>query len=58
MRELGRFEAKDTLGSLLDRVEHGDFGEARAAAQRILDRSKGVTLGGASLKELIEEGRP
>jgi prevent-host-death family protein len=80
MPEIGAFEAKNTLGSLLDRVEHGeelvitrrgrpvarlvpaggghDRGRARAAAARIIARSKGATLGGITLKELIDEGRP
>lgn len=80
MREIGAFEAKNTLGSLLDRVEHGeeivitrrgkaiaklvptaighDRRAAHAAAVRLIKRSKGVTLGGVSLKELIDEGRP
>ncbi len=31
--------------------------EARAAAQRIREMSKGVTLGGISIKDLINEGR-
>ncbi|MGH7037710.1 MAG: type II toxin-antitoxin system Phd/YefM family antitoxin [Stellaceae bacterium] len=31
--------------------------EARAAAERIREMSKGVTLGGLSLKDLIDEGR-
>ena len=31
--------------------------EARAAAQRIREMRKGVTLGGLSLKDLINEGR-
>jgi prevent-host-death family protein len=30
---------------------------ARAAAERIREMRKGVTLGGISIKELIEEGR-
>jgi prevent-host-death family protein len=30
---------------------------AKAAAERILQRSRGVTLGGLSIKSLIEEGR-
>lgn len=39
-----------------------DFGAvdpetARAAAARLRGRSKGVTLGGLSIKELIDEGR-
>ena len=31
---------------------------ARAAAQRIRAMSKGVTLGGSNLKDLIDHGRP
>jgi prevent-host-death family protein len=31
--------------------------EARAAAQRIRDMSKGITLGGLSVKDMISEGR-
>jgi prevent-host-death family protein len=31
--------------------------EARAAAARIRERRKGVTLGGISIRELIDEGR-
>lgn len=31
--------------------------EARAAAQRIREMSKGVTLGGIKIKDLINEGR-
>jgi prevent-host-death family protein len=31
--------------------------KARAAAQRIRDMSKGVTLGGLKIKDLINEGR-
>lgn len=80
MREIGAFEAKNTLGSLLDRVEHGeeilitrrgkaiaklvpavgghDRGKIRAAAARLIARSKGVTLDGIALKQLIDEGRP
>lgn len=80
MQEIGAFEAKNTLGSLLDRVEHGeeivitrrgkavaklvpadsghDRAKARAAAARILSRSRGVTLGGVPLEALIDDGRP
>ena len=79
MREIGAFEAKNRLGSLLDAAEHGeeititrrgravarlvpaqqgvDREKARAAAARIIARSRGVTLGGISLKELVGEGR-
>ncbi len=38
------------------RTSH-DKDAARAAAQRIRDMRRGVTLGGATLKELIDEGR-
>ena len=80
MREIGAFEAKNTLGNLLDLVEKGEEvvitrrgkrvarlvpdtstknrEEARRAAERILERSKGVTLGGLKIKDLINEGRP
>ena len=79
MTEIGAFEAKNTLGGLLDRVEQGeeiiitrrgkpvarltpyrvpaDRSRARAAAERLLKSREGVTLGGISLKELIETGR-
>ncbi|MDI6028875.1 type II toxin-antitoxin system prevent-host-death family antitoxin [Corticibacterium sp. UT-5YL-CI-8] len=79
MRTVGAFEAKNTLGSLLDLVEQGeeititrhgkpaarlvsagvapDRSEAKAAAARILERAKGRSLGGISIKELIEDGR-
>lgn len=80
MRHVGAFEAKNTLGSLLDLVEKGEEvvitrrgkpvarlvkepeslnrDAARAAAERIRARRKGVTLGGLKIKDLIEEGRP
>lgn len=80
MREIGAFEAKNTLGALLDLVERGeevvitrrgkpvarlvretgftDRRQARRAAVEILAASKGVTLGGLKLKDLINEGRP
>ena len=35
-----------------------DRQQARAAAARIIERSKGVTLGGLKIKDLINEGRP
>jgi prevent-host-death family protein len=79
MREIGAFEAKNTLGSLLDLVEKGeevaitrrgkrvarlvpdsgghDREMARRAAERIIARSRGVTLGGLKIKDLINEGR-
>ncbi len=79
MREIGAFEAKTRLGTLLDWVEQGeevlitrrgkpaarlvsveptfDREQARAAVERIRARSKGVTLGGLKIKDLINEGR-
>jgi prevent-host-death family protein len=79
MREIGAFEAKNTLGTLLDLVEKAeevaitrrgkrvarlvpDRGErdrerAKQAAASIIARSKGVTLGGLKIKDLINEGR-
>jgi prevent-host-death family protein len=79
MREIGAFEAKNTLGSLLDLVEkgeevaitrrgkrvarlvpdtgHRDREKARRAAEDIIEMSKGVTLGGLNIKDLINEGR-
>ena len=79
MREIGAFEAKNRLGALLDRVEHGeeivitrrgkpvaklvpaglgfDRAKARRAVTGLLEASRGVTLGGLKIKELIEEGR-
>jgi antitoxin (DNA-binding transcriptional repressor) of toxin-antitoxin stability system len=80
MRTIGAFEAKNTLGSLLDLVERGeevvitrrgrpvarlvretigvDRAAARQAAADILAASKGITLGGITLRDLIDEGRP
>ncbi len=80
MREVGAFEAKNKLGSLLDCVEHGeeilitrrgkpvarlspvepvfDREKARQAVKDILEMSKGASLGGLKIKDLINEGRP
>lgn len=80
MREVGAFEAKNKLGTLLDWVAGGeevvitrrgkavarlvpaepgfDRIKARAAAAAILARSKGVTVGGLKIKDLVDEGRP
>ncbi len=80
MREIGAFEAKNKLGTLLDLVERGeevtitrrgkpvarlvpaagrfDREKARRAAESIIANSKGVTLGGLKIKDLINEGRP
>lgn len=79
MKEVGAFEAKNTLSALLDLAEAGEeivitrHGKevarlvpprgtinrdaARQAAQRIREMSKGVTLGGLSIKDLVNEGR-
>ena len=35
-----------------------DREKARQAAEKIIARSKGVTLGGLKIKDLINEGRP
>lgn len=78
MAEVGAFEAKNTLGGLLDRVEKGEEivitrrgrpvarlaplrqgsnrTESIAAAERLL-KSRDATLGGVTLRELIDEGR-
>lgn len=80
MREVGAFEAKNKLGTLLDWVAEGEevlitrhgkaaarlvpatpaFDRARAAqaARGLLEVSRDLTLGGISLKELVDEGRP
>jgi prevent-host-death family protein len=79
VKEVGAFEAKNTLSALLDLAEKGEevvitrHGKevarlvpprsttnreaARQAAQRIREMSKGVTLGGLSIKDMINEGR-
>ena len=79
MKEVGAFEAKNRLGTLLDWVEQGeeviitrrgravarlvpassgaDREQARDAARRIREMSRGVTLGGLPIKSLIDEGR-
>jgi prevent-host-death family protein len=79
MKEVGAFEAKNTLSALLDLVEKGeevlitrhgkpvarlvrpdgtpDRAKALAAVERIRELAKGQTLGGISIRELIEDGR-
>lgn len=47
MREIGAFEAKNRLGTLLDWVEQGE-------EVRITRRGKAV----ARIKDLVDEGRP
>lgn len=40
-------------------VEHGfDRAKAKQAARALLEARKGVTLGGLSIKKLVNEGRP
>lgn len=81
MREVGAFEAKNTLGALLDMVQKGEevvitrhgkpvarlvreTGRAQArerarhAADALAELAHGATLGGLSVRELIDEGRP
>lgn len=80
MREVGAFEAKNKLGTLLDWVAAGEevlitrhgkaaarlvpatpgFDRAKAAqaARGLLDASRGITLGGIRIKDLVDEGRP
>jgi prevent-host-death family protein len=80
MREIGAFEAKNKLGTLLDLVERNgeeivitrrgkavarlvpaaagfDREKARRAVAGIIEASRGVTLGGLKIKDLISEGR-
>jgi len=79
MLEIGACEAKNRLGSLLDRVEGGEEivitrrgkriarlvpvgpGFDREAAKRavagLLEASRGVTLDGLKIRDLITEGR-
>ena len=80
MHEVGAFEAKNKLGTLLDWVEKGEevlitrhgkatarlvpvnagFDRAKAsqAVRGLLDASRGLTLGGLKIKDLVNEGRP
>ena len=79
MKEVGAFEAKNRLGTLLDWVEAGeevvitrhgrpvarlvpaagtfDRVAARRVADEIVADSRGLGLGGATLRELVAEGR-
>ena len=79
MRTIGAFEAKNTLGALLDLAAGGEelvitrHGKevarlvpprgtvsrdtARKAAERIRGMSTDVTLGGLSIKDLVNKGR-
>ena len=80
MREIGAFEAKNRLGTVLDWVEQGeevvitrhgkavarvvpvvasfDRAKAKQAARALIESRRGTTLGGLSIKELVNEGRP
>jgi len=79
MREVGAFEAKNRLGTLLDWVENGeeivitrrgkpvaklvpagsgfDREKVRRAVAGLLKASRGLTLGGLKIRDLINEGR-
>lgn len=80
VREVGAFEAKNKLGTLLDWVASGeevlitrhgkaaarlvpvtptfDRAKARQAVRGLLDTSRGLSLGGLKIKDLVNEGRP
>jgi prevent-host-death family protein len=80
MREVGVFEAKNKLGTLLDWVENGEEilitrhgkavarlvpaepgfnrAKARQTARGLIEATRGVTLDGLKIKDLINEGRP
>ena len=79
MRRIGAFEAKNTLGTLLDLAESGEEVmitrrgkdvarlvpaatgvnrvKAENAARGLVELSRGLSLRGLSIKELIDEGR-
>ena len=79
MRQVGAFEAKNKLGTLLDWVEQGeevvitrrgkpgarlvaadtgfDREKARRAVAGLLEASRGLSLGGLKIRDLIDEGR-
>ena len=76
MRKVGAFEAKNTLGGLLDRVENGeeiiitrrgkdvarlvpiiDRERAEKVARELTKLSRGLSLEGIPIKDLINEGR-
>jgi prevent-host-death family protein len=46
-----------TVARLVPADSQFDRAEARAAAARIIERSKEATLGGLTIKELLDEGR-
>ncbi|MEZ5727395.1 MAG: type II toxin-antitoxin system prevent-host-death family antitoxin [Burkholderiaceae bacterium] len=43
---------------LIPVTENFDRAKARQAAAALLDASRGLSLGGLSIKELIDQGRP
>ncbi len=45
------------VARLVAAIQPVDQAAAQAAADRIVARSKGVTLGGITIKDLINEGR-
>ena len=45
------------VARLVSEVDRGDRRRARAAAERILQASQGVKLGGVKIRDLIDEGR-
>ena len=55
--EVGITRRGKLVARLIPPPREFDRDEARAAAERIRERRKGVTLGGISIKDLIEEGR-
>jgi hypothetical protein len=58
MRAIGTFDAKNVPGSLVGDTTQVGREAAQQAAADILAASKGVTLGGVQLHDLIDEGRP
>lgn len=45
------------VAKLVPAIAQPDRSEARAAAERIRERARGIKLGDVAIKELIEEGR-
>ena len=61
MAEVGAFQARTHLSHLLDRVERGETIIITRHRKQVVAQLKalreGQTLGGLSLRELIDEGR-
>jgi hypothetical protein len=53
----GVHDAGEPRTSLPEALDDETRARARAAAERIIARGKGVTLGGLTIKDLINEGR-